>query len=102
MAGSLLERGYRPVPLYNSCPPPEPASHVSFFSSLSSEGAPSAGPPAVDVQPILRAPAGRCPADPPCPPDKCPVASGATPPPCRPASLPARCQPPNGKVGGAS
>src|SRR3990172_2258872 len=55
MAGSLLERGYRPVPLYNSCPPPEPASHVSFFSSLSSEGAPSAGPPAVDVQPILRA-----------------------------------------------
>src|SRR3972149_7002928 len=55
MAGSLLERGYRPVPLYNSCPPPEPASHVSFFSSLSSEDAPSAGPPAVDVQPILRA-----------------------------------------------
>ena len=53
MAGSLLERGYRPVPLYNSCPPPEPVSHVSFFS-LSSEGAPS-GPPAVDVQPILHA-----------------------------------------------
>lgn len=56
MAGSLVERGYRPVPLYNSCPPPLwSGQSESVASFLCSESAPPVGRPAVDVLPILQA-----------------------------------------------
>jgi hypothetical protein len=57
MAGPLVDRGYRPVPLYNSCPPPRLSLGESELlrSILSSENMPAVGRPAVDVQPILDA-----------------------------------------------
>jgi hypothetical protein len=53
MTGALLERRYRPVPLYNSCPPPEFSAEGASSSLLSSQGAPPTRWPAIDVQPIL-------------------------------------------------
>jgi hypothetical protein len=56
MAGPLVERGYRPVPLYNSCPPPLGSGlSESLATGLSSPSAPPVGRPAVDVLPILQA-----------------------------------------------
>ena len=56
MAGPLVERGYRPVPLYNSCPSPVwSGQSESVASFLFSESAPPVGRPAVDVLPILQA-----------------------------------------------
>ncbi|MGH6689515.1 MAG: hypothetical protein ACREF4_02395 [Gammaproteobacteria bacterium] len=56
MAGPLAERGYRPVPLYNSCPPPAWMGQSESIGSFSfSENGPPVGRAAVDVLPILQA-----------------------------------------------
>jgi hypothetical protein len=57
MAGLLARQGYRPIPLYNSCPPPKSWLPLNnpHSRSINSPGAGSARRPAVEVQPIIEA-----------------------------------------------